>query len=77
MKITFSEQAIKEAERRRAERNRAQRQESATAMGQTAFADMFGRQQDGILGAAGEKGKSLIELQQEAENATWRFSGTI
>lgn len=69
MKITFSEQAIKEAERRRAERNRAQRQESATAMGQTAFADMFGRQQDGILGAAGEKGKSLIELQQEAENA--------
>ncbi|MCI9336369.1 MAG: hypothetical protein HFH93_02325 [Lachnospiraceae bacterium] len=69
MKITFSEQAIREAERKRAERNRAQHQESATAMGQTAFADMFGRQQDGILAAGGEKGKSLIELQQEAESA--------
>lgn len=68
MKITFSEQAIKEAERRRAERSRTEYQQSAGAMGQTAFADMFGRQQDGILAAAGEKGKSLIELQQEAEN---------
>lgn len=68
MKITFSEQAIKEAERRRAELNRGAQQTSATAMGQTAFADMFGRQEDGILPAAGEKGKSLIELQEEAGN---------
>ncbi len=68
MKITFSEQAIREAERRQAERSRAQHQESATAMGQTAFVDMFGRQQDGILANGGEKGKSLIELQQEAGN---------
>ncbi len=68
MKITFSEQAIKEAERRRAELNRDAQQTSATAMGQTAFADMFGRQEDGILAAAGEKGKSLIELQEEAGN---------
>ena len=65
MKITFSEQAIKEAERRRAEGNRQAQQTSATAMGQTAFADMFGRHEDGIVDA-GEKGKSLLELQQEA-----------
>lgn len=70
MKITFSEQAIKEAERKQADRNReAQQQTSATSVGQTAFAAMFGRQQDGILETGGEKGKSLIELQQEAENA--------
>lgn len=68
LKITFSEQAIREAERRQADRSRAQHQESATAMGQTAFVDMFGRQQDGILANGGEKGKSLIELQQEAGN---------
>lgn len=65
MKITFSEQAIKEAQRRQAEKNREAQQTSATSVGQTAFADMFGRQSDGIL-EAGEKGKSLIELQQEA-----------
>ena len=65
MKITFSEQAIKEAERRRAEGNRQAQQTSATAMGQTAFADMFGRHEDGIVDA-GEKGNSLLELQQEA-----------
>lgn len=68
LKITFSEQAIREAERRQADRSRAQHHESATAMGQTAFVDMFGRQQDGILANGGEKGKSLIELQQEAGN---------
>ena len=68
MKISFNEKAIKEAERRRTEQNREAQQTSATAMGQTAFADMFGRQEDGILAAGGEKGKSLIELQEEAGN---------
>ncbi len=67
MKITFNEQAIKEAQRKQAEKNREAQQTSATSVGQTAFADMFGRQQDGIL-EAGEKGKSLIELQEEAGN---------
>ncbi len=67
MKITFSEQAIKEAQRRQAEKNREAQQASATSVGQTAFADMFGRHQDSIVDA-GEKGKSLIELQQEAGN---------
>nr|WP_289765494.1 DUF6240 domain-containing protein [uncultured Acetatifactor sp.] len=67
MKITFSEQAIKEAQRRQAEKNREAQQTSATSVGQTAFADMFGRHQDSIVDA-GEKGKSLIELQQEAGN---------
>lgn len=65
LKITFSEQAIKEAQRRQTEKDREAQQTSATSVGQTAFADMFGRQSDGIL-EAGEKGKSLIELQQEA-----------
>jgi hypothetical protein len=68
LKISFNEKAIKEAERRRTEQNREAQQTSATAMGQTAFADMFGRQEDGILAAGGEKGKSLIELQEEAGN---------
>nr|WP_304955688.1 DUF6240 domain-containing protein [uncultured Acetatifactor sp.] len=67
MKITFSEQAIKEAQRRQAEKNREAQQTSAASVGQTAFADMFGRHQDSIVDA-GEKGKSLIELQQEAGN---------
>lgn len=67
MKITFSEQAIKEAQRKQAEKNREAGQTSATSVGQTAFADMFGRHQDSIVDA-GEKGKSLIELQQEAGN---------
>ena len=68
MKIAFSEQPIREAERQYADRSRAQQgKTTAVAEGQN-FAASFGRQQDGILGSGGEKGKSLIEIQQEAGN---------
>ena len=66
MKITFTEQAVKEAERRHTERNKANHGRGAAAA-QAPFAALFG--QGGcpdIPGMGGEKGKSLIELQQEA-----------
>ncbi len=66
LKITFTEQAIKEAERRHAERSRAFHGENMTAM-QTPFAAFFGGSgRFDIPGLGGEKAKSLIELQQEA-----------
>lgn len=66
MKITFTEQAIKEAERRHEERTRAAHAENMAAM-QTPFAAFFGgRGRSDIPGIGGEKAKSLIELQQEA-----------
>lgn len=66
MKITFTEQAIKEAERRHAERSRASHAENMAAM-QTPFAAFFGGSgRSDIPGSGGDKAKSLIELQQEA-----------
>lgn len=66
LKITFTEQAIKEAERRHAERSRASHGENMAAM-QTPFAAFFGGSgRSDIPGLGGEKAKSLIELQQEA-----------
>lgn len=69
MKITFSEQAITEIEKRQSERNRSARSRESAALGQTFYAAALGRHQDGIPAAGGEKGKSLIELQQEAAGA--------
>ncbi len=69
MKITFSEQAIAEIERKQADRNRGARGRGAEAVGQTFYGAALGRRQDDIPGAGGEKAKSLIELQQEASNA--------
>ncbi len=69
MKITFSEQAIAEIEKKYADRSRAARSRGADALGQTFYAASLGRHQDDLPGAGGEKGKSLIELQQQAENA--------
>lgn len=66
MKITFTEQAIKEAERRHAEKNHASHAENMAAM-QTPFAAFFGGSgRADIPGIGGGKGKSLIELKQEA-----------
>lgn len=66
MKITFTEQAIKEAERRHAERNRASRGQQGVAASQVPFAAFYGNGGRGdIPGIGGEKGKSLLELQQE------------
>ena len=68
MKITFSEQAIAEIERKQADRNRGARGRGAEAVGQTFYGAALGRRQDDIPGAGGEKAKSLIELQQEASD---------
>lgn len=69
MKITFSKQAIAEIEKRQDERARAARSREAAAIGQTFYGAALSRHQDGIPGAGGERGKSLIELQQEAADA--------
>ncbi len=66
MKITFTEQAIKEAQRRHAERSRAS-YEGHMAAAQTPFAAFMGGGMSDIPGMGGEKGKSLLALQQEAE----------
>ena len=68
LKITFTEQAVKEAERQRADRGREAHAGVAAAEGQVPFAAFLGGQND-LPGAGGEKGKSLIELQQEAAEA--------
>ena len=69
MKITFNEQKIKEAERQHADRERTRKSGEAVGAGASAFA-AIGRGDSDILPAAGgEKGKSLIELQQEAAGA--------
>lgn len=64
MKITFSEQAIAEMERRQGERTRTARHRDVGALGQSYYGAALGRHQDIVPG--GEKGKSLIELQQAA-----------
>ncbi len=68
LKITFTEQAVKEAERQRADRNREVHAGVSAVEGQVPFAAFLGGQND-LPGAGGEKGKSLIELQQEAADA--------
>lgn len=70
MRITFNEQAVRESERQYADRSRAAVGKEAAAS-QAVCAAFFGGQGDGmpdVAGMGGEKGKSLIELQQEAEN---------
>lgn len=68
MKITFSEQAIAEIEKRQADRSRGARGRGPEALGQTFYAPAFGMHQNDIPVAGGERGKSLIELQQEASD---------
>ena len=68
MKITFTEQAVKEAERQRADRKQEVHTPGTQGENQVPFAAFLGGQND-LPGMGGEKGKSLIELQQEAEAA--------
>lgn len=69
MKITFTEQAIKEAERRHAERNRASRGQHGAVTSQAPFAAFYGNNaRADIPGMGGERGKSLLELQQETSD---------
>lgn len=65
MKITFTEQAVKEAERQRADRKQEVHTPGTQGENQVPFAAFLGGQND-LPGMGGEKGKSLIELQQEA-----------
>ena len=70
MKVAFPEQAVSEAEKQKQKINKyrtSHNGEVATA-GQVPFAAMVNGIQD-VPGMGGEKGKSLIELQQEAGSA--------
>lgn len=69
MKVSL-QQAVSESEKekQRVEKSRTVHGGETVAAGQTAFAAIGDRQLD-IPGAGGEKGKSLIELQQEAAEA--------
>lgn len=71
MKITFNQQPTTETEKRHIDRRYAQyaagKTESMFAAN-AAFARVGDRQLDGLAGGNAEKGKSLIELQQEAGN---------
>ena len=71
MKITFDPQAAAKTDKkhieRRYERYTAGRTESMSAAN-AAFARVGDRHLDGMAGGNAEKGKSLIELQQEAGN---------
>lgn len=69
MKITFNEQKIKEAERQHADRERTRKSGEAVGAGASAFAAIGRGDSDVLPAAGGEKGKSLIELQQEAAGA--------
>lgn len=71
MKISFYQQATAETKNQHTDRTRAQfgagKAERVFAS-YAAFAKGGNRQLDGMAGGNGEKGKSLIELQQEAGN---------
>ncbi len=71
MKITFNQKPTVETEKQHIEKRYAQytagRTESMSAAN-AAFARVGDRQLDGMAGGNAEKGKSLIELQQEAGN---------
>lgn len=68
LKISFNEQSVKEAERQHAEKEHVRKGGETVAAGQTAFAALVKGQTD-IMPAGGEKGKSLIELQEAAAAA--------
>ena len=65
LKITFGQQTILETEKKNTERKIRQEQESMAA-GQTAFATFAQGRTDILPGQGVEKGKSLIEIQQDA-----------
>ncbi len=70
MKVAFPEQAVSEAEKQKQQINKSRTSHNSGVVtaGQVPFAAMVNGIQD-VPGMGGEKGKSLIELQQEAGNA--------
>ncbi len=73
MKVTFQQQETSETEKKRSAAGAAARQTSQAgdviAAGQSAFASIGNKMLEEMPGCAGEKGKSLIELQEEAADA--------
>lgn len=68
MKITFYQQSVPETEMQHTERKQMSGEKIGSIYAQTAY---FAENADSLLnvpGGQGEKGKSLIELQQEASN---------
>jgi len=69
LKVAFPEQAVSEAEKQKQHINKTKTVNGGELIaGQTPFAAVVAGMQD-VPGMGGEKGKSLIELQQEAGNA--------
>lgn len=75
MKISFYQQTVSDTEKQYTEKAHdagGARRPSGASTGKSVRAAEFGmdggRQRNGIFGGSTEKGKSLIELQQEAEN---------
>lgn len=67
MKITFGQQTVAETEKKKAERHVQQNAESMAA-GMAAFATFANGRGDIPSAQSAEKGKSLIEIQQDAGN---------
>lgn len=68
MKISFQQQTAVETERHYAEKAHSHRSASGSVNCQTAISNRKEELWGGVAGPGREKGKSLIELQQEAEN---------
>ena len=77
MKISFQHQTVQESEKQYGENRVGGREGRSTVRGrgrsdekrvQPGGCFSAGQGWEGILGAAGEKGKSLIEIQQEASH---------
>jgi len=69
LKVAFPEQAVSEAEKQKQHVNKTRHGGETAAAGQVPFASVVAGMQDVLPGMGGEKGKSLIEIQQEAGNA--------
>lgn len=68
MKISFQQQTAVDTEKQYTEKPHVSRNVNGNASYQVSFADRREETWSGMSGAGKEKGKSLIELQQEAEN---------
>lgn len=68
MKISFQQQSITETEMKHTEKTNISGEHTGHVGVQRAYYAEFGREQMGVSAKQGEKGKSLIELQQEAAN---------
>ncbi|MDE6923644.1 MAG: hypothetical protein K2P59_00070 [Acetatifactor sp.] len=68
MKITFQQQAVAETEKRYAERAHSHSDVKGSVNYQAVISDRKEELWGGVAGPGREKSKSLIELQQEAEN---------